>query len=165
MNDYYEDSYCGLFCGACEILNAHKRSLETGEEPVWDAFPEPIKNHIKPAKIECLGCKSDVVFEGCRKCQIRECARNYGVEFCSDCSNYPCGLVRNMKKGVDSLKKSLPHVRFIINNLEDITKEGKTAWLTAQNEYWKCENCSMRLTWYQEKCPECGLKVKLRYFD
>ncbi|MBN2362671.1 DUF3795 domain-containing protein [candidate division WOR-3 bacterium] len=163
MSVFYEDSYCGLFCGACEILLAYKRTSEEGRCFEWADFPEPIKNHISPARIECRGCKSDLVFEGCKKCKMRECAKNKQVQFCFECPDFPCTLLKEMKVAVDSLKVSLPHVRFIINNMMDIKRLGKDEWLKSQNEYWKCRKCGKRMGWYDEACRSCGEKIPRRY--
>jgi len=41
---------------------------------------------------DCDGCKTKTgrLFSGCKKCQIRKCAREKGVENCAHCSEYAC---------------------------------------------------------------------------
>lgn len=52
--------------------------------------------HKKP----CAGClDSDLGKpEHCRKCNIKDCARQKGVSYCYACSEYPCKRIRSLEK-------------------------------------------------------------------
>ncbi len=158
-NTFIEDSYCGLYCGACEILLAYKKAMEHNTVADWDNLPEEFSDHINKAEVKCLGCKTDTVFAGCRRCQIRSCAREKGVEYCIDCECYPCELINQMKVRLEAVKNILPHTSAIIGNLKDIQKMGRKDWLKYQKELWSCPTCSARLSWYQRKCTQCNQKA------
>ncbi len=49
------------------------------------------KHDIKPAQINCDGCKSaGMKFFHCENCEIRQCCISKGVEHCGACEDYIC---------------------------------------------------------------------------
>ena len=80
---YKFDSYCGLYCGACFIIQAYKQNRT-------DCIPEPWLESIQGKELDCYGCKSGKLYENCRGCKIRICAESKNVEFCNECPEYPC---------------------------------------------------------------------------
>ena len=161
MTEFRFDTYCGLYCGACDILQAYKKGIETGTSPQWRDLPLEIQNHPvipKNSEIKCHGCKTGTIFAGCSKCIIRKCAINKtGVETCLDCGNYPCWRLKltAIFKKLLKLETRLPHLKDIAPNLEIIRNNGMEFWLEEQNRKWQCPNCGKRLSWYQASCPEC----------
>jgi len=155
-NEIIEDSYCGLYCGACEILLAYKKAMELNKTAAWEDLPKEFSNHITEDEVKCLGCKTDTVFAGCQRCPIRSCAREKGVEYCIECEFYPCELINQMKEQLIRIKSILPHTSGIIGNLKEIRKMGRTAWLTYQKKLWSCPTCGTKYSWYNKKCKECN---------
>ncbi|MFO7660165.1 MAG: DUF3795 domain-containing protein [Candidatus Cloacimonadaceae bacterium] len=153
--DVLEDSYCGLYCGACEILIAYTKALELNRGVTWEDLPKEFSSYITEAEVKCLGCKTETVFEGCQRCPIRSCAREKGVEYCIDCEFYPCDLINQMLEQLIRIKSVLPHTSGIIGNLEEIKKMGRVAWLKHQKKLWSCPTCGSRFSWYQNKCTTC----------
>jgi len=151
------DGYCGLYCGGCDIYRLSEKARQTGVKTEWREMPERFRKVIKEADIVCHGCKSDTLFAGCKACPMITCAKKKGVENCGLCAKYPCfyfkimGLVVHWRK----LDKKLPHVKARKPNLEYIRKNGLDAFLSGQEQAWKCPGCGARLTWYLEKCS-CG---------
>jgi len=160
MKKFIEDSYCGLFCGACEIMLAYKKAKKAKTEAKWDELPKEFTDFIPKAEVKCYGCKTDDVFIGCKGCGIRDCAREKGVEFCFECNEYPCRLTNEMKKAVRKYKKIMPHATAIIGNLEDIRSKGKKVWLSEQKKLWSCPDCGERFGWYHKACSKCGRNIK-----
>jgi hypothetical protein len=82
MKESNYDSYCGLYCGACDILRCYEKGHESKFVSLWTELT--LKAFLKSQganysgdddlKLKCLGCKSDDVFIVCRSCKIRECA-------------------------------------------------------------------------------------------
>lgn len=138
---FQEDSYCGLFCGACPVLIANKEDTvqETAKE--WDMNPEDI---------QCHGCKSDTVSVYCRTCDIKECAENNQVEFCFQCAEYPCDRL------VAFRNDESPHHSVVLKNLETIQEKGTQEWLEQQKFRWSCLECGTAFTWYDTVCKKCG---------
>lgn len=162
MNGFRYDTYCGLYCGACDILLAYKKGVEQGKTPEWNDFPAQIQQHIPHGQIICHGCKSDTVFVGCSKCPIRKCARKHPeIETCLDCKKYPC-LIHKIAKWVirfQKLEQKLPHVKIKAHNLQTIRQKGMAAWLAEQQQIWVCLDCQTNFSWYQPQCKQCGKEI------
>ena len=142
------DGYCGIYCGACSVLVHGK----TGR---GDAFIEFCKGIPRQA-LKCEGCRSSVVYPGCRVCGIRTCAVGKGVEHCTDCSEFPCTQYSNWKKGA----RLLPHVHEAASSLEQIGEQGVQAWLAGQKQRWSCPGCGAPFSWYAASCGECGASLQ-----
>jgi hypothetical protein len=158
------DSYCGIYCGACDIRLAGEtgkksRLAEFWNEPTLLAFhkaqglPAPSGDALK---LRCDGCKSDEPFVNCRSCKLRACARGRNLEHCSACADFPCALYRGWRK-VGSV---LPHVELCSGNLQTIEAAGVERWLSEQEERWRCPECRARIGWYSERCATCGADVR-----
>ncbi len=72
------------------------------------------KLNLEPEKVECKGCRNiegdcqilkNYGFSG--KCKIYKCAASKNVEFCSDCSDFPCDLLHPLADGADRFPHNL----------------------------------------------------------
>ena len=138
------DSYCGLYCGACDTLiaNREKRAHELA------------KNRGRSLEdVTCNGCKTNIISVYCRKCELRKCAKDKEVEFCSECPEYPC------QKLMDFRHDKYSHHSVVIKNLDFIKNHGLDNWLREQKARWSCPGCGFNISWYDEKCGNCGSKV------
>ena len=161
ITTFRPDSYCGLYCGACDILNLHRVSLETGIPARWEDLPERFREHLQKAEVVCQGCKSEVLFEGCKRCAVRICASGKGVEACIECPEYPCPEVERRKGYVSSgLKDLLPHTKVIFRNMDVVKEKGIEYWIQDQEKRWACPQCGTSFTWYQETCKKCGRELE-----
>lgn len=153
--------YCGLYCGACDILRLYREGVETGRTPEWSDLPERLREHLpfKPSPIRCHGCKSDTVFAGCGHCPLRSCAlKRANVEICSDCEKYPCLRIRlvGLMMRLFSVMKKLPHQQTKEPNLARIRSVGVVQWLAEQEHQWRCPQCHSSFSWYRATCTSCG---------
>jgi hypothetical protein len=160
MEEFRYDTYCGLYCGACDIMAAFKRASERNESAKWDDIPLELRK-ITPAKktdaVICFGCKTDVVFAGCLKCPIRKCGKTkMRVETCFDCARFPCTRFRIYSLIRKLFMRRLPHLKSVYANRACIQGEGIQTWLSGQKEKWKCSYCKTDFTWYAKTCPSCG---------
>ena len=146
MEEFNYDSYCGNYCGACEILNAYRNNTRNEIADLWGATPEEIK---------CLGCKTETAFMRCNICEIRKCAIEKGVQHCVVCADFPCTIL----KSGESLVEKLPHLKAIPKNMKTIKEKGTDYWLKEQEKLWKCSNCGKSFTWYKDKCSGCGRDI------
>ncbi|MFX1388950.1 MAG: DUF3795 domain-containing protein [Promethearchaeota archaeon] len=137
------DSYCGLYCGACFIMNAYKQKRT-------DCLPKEWVSSLEDKEIKCYGCKSELVFENCQGCQIRKCAQSKDLEFCNDCSLFPCEKIKIFEK------MNLKHHNVAIRYFNTIKEAGVQEWLKQQKERWSCKNCGNSFSWYEENCTFCG---------
>ena len=137
------DSYCGLYCGACFVVRAERENLQK----------ELVKKYsnLKPEEVKCQGCKSEgYVFRGCQKCKIRQCAQEKKLEFCFECSEYPCEKIEHFKN------TGLAHTFVACHSLKDIQQKGLATWLKQQKVRWECPKCHKSFSWLEEKCSQCG---------
>jgi len=158
------DSYCGIFCEACDIQVAAKTGIKSKFATFWSeknielyqksqGYTYDTKDQFK---LKCSGCKSEEVFINCRICKIRECAISKGVEHCSNCKDYKCLLFINFEKG----KAILPHLAQAETNLNTIQSVGMEAWKMDQTKKWACPNCQTSFSWYATSCKNCGANLK-----
>lgn len=152
-------SWCGLYCGACEVYVAHGRARATGTEARWEDLPARYREKLpRKGPVVCEGCTSDTVYAGCAVCPIRKCARTMtGIQTCLDCLRYPCfrhSLVR-LAWWLARLERKLPHLQEVRRNQEEIRRRGLAGWLEDQDLLWRCPACGERFTWYQAHCG-CG---------
>ena len=140
------DSYCGLYCGACFIMNAYKQNRK-------EIIPEDWVSSLDDKEIKCYGCKGEYVFENCRGCRIRSCAESKGIEFCNTCPEFPCENIERFKSW------NLAHHKVALHSLEIIKEIGIKEWLKQQEERWLCSNCNHPYSWFEEKCVGCGSEL------
>jgi hypothetical protein len=128
------DSYCGLYCGACEVFNLYREGLEERVPANWEDLPQQLKNVIPPtSEISCTGCKTDLLSPGCQACVIRICASGKKVEACVICEEYPCQLVNERKQYItEHLQDVLPHIKTKFSQAERIKEVGYESWCEVQ---------------------------------
>lgn len=162
------DSYCGIYCGACDIRLAGETGRKSRFAAFWDEgtlrrFRQrqgtPITNP-EQLRLRCSGCKSDDVFVNCGACAMRACARERRVEHCSDCGEYPCATVVGFRKAA----ALLPHVAACAPNLRAIRTSGVARWIADQEARWRCPECLAPFSWYAEGCGSCGRDLRDRTF-
>jgi hypothetical protein len=160
MEGFKYDSYCGIYCGACDIMHAFKKAKERNETAKWEDIPPALRKNLPTPKtdaITCYGCKSDTVFVGCSKCIIRKCAKTkMQVETCFHCTRFPCMRFRIYSFIRKLMQRRLPHIKSVYANQACIQDKGIQAWLSKQEERWKCPKCMTAFTWYAKACPSCG---------
>lgn len=154
MEETRFDTYCGLYCGACEILNARteeqKQKVVRDWREMWTVSPE---------QVTCRGCKTEKPFLMCRNCRIKDCASEKGLEFCYQCPDYPCEHYRRSQDYI-SKYEHLQHWKTARQNLEFIRTHGVAAWLEEQKSVWSCPDCATHFSWYMERCPDCGRNLR-----
>jgi hypothetical protein len=137
------DGFCGLYCGACEVLRAEAGGRIEAMAKVFG---------MEPVAIHCAGCRSDDVFVNCSGCAIRACASGRGCEFCSDCGDFPCDESRRFALLGGRLP---PHFLATMRNLAEIREKGPEEWRRLQGEKWACPSCGLPFSWYADTCG-CG---------
>ncbi len=108
------------------------------------------KMNLPVEKIVCKGCREiegkcqvlkNYGFSG--NCKIYACVKEKGVEFCSDCSDFPCDLLHPLAHGADKFPHNLK-----VYNLCMIKKMGLEEW--AKNK--------SKISWdryYEDKLDTC----------
>ena len=129
------DSPCGIYCGACELGNgtvkdlAHKLQELIARYDIaeWAEYAG-LENYEVFAKglgwftqCDCPGCRAG---GGWPDCPMRRCAKEKGIEFCYECSDFPCEELLKFDKGAGVC---------VVNNRR-IQEIGLESWLREQEE-------------------------------
>lgn len=139
--DFRYDTFCGLYCGACDVFIANMNSKVEALAQAWKMDLNQLK---------CHGCKSTVNAIYCMDCDIKKCAQNRDIEYCFQCEEYPCSRL------VAFRNDEHPHHSIVLQNLGFIQSQGSARWLEKQKERWSCPNCGTGFSWYAKTCEICG---------
>ena len=137
-------SACGLYCGACGIYmatqeNDSERILQyavvlnqTFEETLCDGCG---------AKRKSLHCS--------RMCIFINCKQQKGVDFCSECEEFPC-------KALHEFTSKMPHRIEVIESQTRMKEIGIKNWLFEMKEHFSCAQCKTINSAYHLACRKCG---------
>lgn len=142
--EFRYDTYCGLYCGACEVLIANKNGEVEKLAKAWN---------MKTKELRCHGCKTETTASFCATCDVKKCAENKKVDFCFQCNEYPCARLVEFKND------KYPHHSVVLKNLDSIREKGINKWLEEQETRWSCPGCGMKFSWYDKVCKKCGEKL------
>ena len=122
---------CGINCAACF---AHLRKNKT-----------------------CPGCRGqeDSQPPYCRRCNIRNCAVSRAIQFCFECSAFPCTII----KRIDKRYRLRYQVNLIQNGLQ-IKTLGVETFLDEEKKKWACPQCGGVICMHDRICSVCGLEMK-----
>ena len=134
---------CGLFCPSCIIYIAQRESPEKRKQ-----IAENFK--IPPEMLKCDGCRAETRFYYCEhNCKMVPCAQEKGVDFCGECDEYPCEIIK-------TFQAEMPH-RLELWAAQDRIKEvGFETWFDEMLEHYSCPECNTINTAYHPACRECG---------
>lgn len=104
-------------------------------------------------KAPCPGCLASSRGKPahCRRCAIKDCAREKGLASCYACAEYPCTRLKTLEK---SYQKRY-HASLLANG-RFVQKEGLTAFMARQKEKYTCPVCGGVLSLHDAACSECG---------
>lgn len=127
-------------------------------------------SHIAPCGINCTLCMAYLrkrnKCNGCRatntwnpktrvECKIKNCSSLNIADrnFCYECEQYPCKILKNMDSRYKKYKVSL------IENLENIREAGLEIFQKADNKKWKCAICGGVICMHKGVCNDCGKEI------
>lgn len=87
-------AYCGINCETCKLYQASKFKSNKLLYKLAEEWGNLYNRTFELEKLKCFGCKSDVVFELCNKCQIKLCNIERRIKTCTECSEYPCERIQ-----------------------------------------------------------------------
>lgn len=132
---------CGLYCGVCGILIAHRDGNDKFKErlaPIYGCTPE---------EIACRGCRSDEVFKFCRSCPIKQCNLLNQYEGCHQCREFPCPLIDAfpIPVGKKVILRAIPQWREL----------GTEAWVEQEENRYRCPHCGTAAFRGAKRCRNC----------
>lgn len=141
---------CGLFCPACHLY------IGTIEDP--ERLKKLAKSFQIPAEeFECNGCRSEKRSIFCRTYyKISECAIEKDVNFCIECTEYPC---MEFKESQDQM----PHRIELRECQKRIGEVGYEKWYEEMVEHYSCPKCHTINSAYDISCRKCGNTPSCNY--
>lgn len=109
--------------------------------------------HKKP----CAGClNSDKGKpEHCRKCRIKACAMEKGVQYCFECAAYPCKPVKSLEKSYNTRYQAS-----LTENSRRVKESGLEAFMAQQKQLFTCPDCGGVISLHDAECSACGQKLE-----
>ncbi len=140
---------CGLCCGVCSWF------ISTTEDP------EKLKRlaarqNWSEEESKCYGCRSGKRLPYCGNCTMSACAAERGIDFCSECEEYPC-------EDLKLFQSAMPHRIELWDNLLRIKSVGYTQWLKELRKNYACPQCQTLNSTYDLKCRKCGEEPSCNY--
>lgn len=77
------------------------------------------------------------------------CAAEKGIDFCSECEEYPCDDLRRFQA-------AMPHRIELFANLDRIRAVGYKQWLEEVRQNYACPQCKTLNSAYDLQCRRCG---------
>lgn len=132
---------CGLFCSACSLY------IGSTEEPQrLEQMAQRTGHSVQ--ELTCTGCRSKQVSFFCKTCSFVKCAAEKGIEFCSQCPDYPCEDLREFQA-------QMPHRLDLWRSLDQIRDEGWQAWWRDAAQRHACPDCGSINSAYDLACRHC----------
>jgi hypothetical protein len=153
--DYSEESdkklaaVCGLYCEACSWFIATNEDRERLKRLANQL-------HFSEEESKCYGCRSDKRLPYCEKCMMSACAKERGIDFCSECDEYPCDELKRFQS-------AMPHRIELWVNLDRIKSVGHKQWLKEIRGSYTCPQCQTINSTYDLKCRKCGEEPSCNY--
>jgi hypothetical protein len=138
---------CGLYCGVCTIMMAHRDNNQKLKERLASAYG------VSPEEICCEGCLSSQVFPYCNTCAIKSCTRDKGYEGCHQCSEFPCDHIDNFPFPVGR--------KVILRAIPQWRELGTEKWVEAEEKRYQCPHCGEKLFRGAKRCRNCQEAVNL----
>ncbi len=115
-------------------------------------------SYLKNTK-PCPGCRivNNNKPQHCRKCRIKDCAEEKNLYYCSECSDYPCVLIKRLDKSYRTR-----YNESLINILKIIREKGIDYYLDYEKKRLECPECGGILNIHHKKCSQCGKIFSVR---
>jgi hypothetical protein len=152
---------CGLYCGVCAILIAHRDGNQKLKEKLVRLYQGgtpgkgtlPGSENLTPDDIRCQGCLSDDRFMHCEQCEIRACVQEKGYEGCHQCDQFPCRYIDEfpMAVGKKVILRAVPYRR----------QHGTEKWVRDEEARYHCPHCGNQVFRGVMRCNQCKAELDL----
>jgi hypothetical protein len=150
-------SYCGLSCATCAISQAHTRSDENLRKLALAIYRKTLANSsvktLELDDIKCEGCRSEFRFTFCQACEIRECCREKGYDYCFECDVFPCQKI-----------DEFPVSRARTGMLEagaNCKEMGPETWQKKIKDQFTCKECGTLMFRGASRCRNCKASLDI----
>lgn len=142
---------CGLFCPSCAIFIASNEDPERLERQAESL-------HLTVEETRCEGCRSQKRNANCNKCFMLKCSTEQGIDFCSECNDYPC-------KELKDFQSVMPHRIELWKHLDRIKEVGFETFYAESLENYKCPECETLNSGWDLSCRKCGNTPSCKYVE
>ncbi len=111
-------AYCGLTCNTCLIYLATRQENEEEQLKMRAEIVQLCNEHYGLKYevediINCDGCRTESgrLFSACKKCPIRKCAKQKGIDNCAHCPEYACVQLEALFRTEPTARKRLDEIR------------------------------------------------------
>lgn len=87
----------------------------------------------------------------CRKCKIKNCVNEKEINFCYECSEYPCKILKRLDKSYQMRYKES-----LVKKMSIIETMGMDYYLEKERERLKCSECGHELNLHDKICHMCS---------
>ena len=149
MNESQLIAPCGVYCGVCPQMVAHRNDDDRLKGKLAAMYG------LKPDDIVCEGCNSSNPFVFCTSCAIKSCVQEKDIESCAECEGFPCQTIDSfpVAKFVEKIKWDVRYRR----------EEGKDAWIKKTLDMNTCPECETLNHWVAKSCIRCRTQLPERY--
>jgi len=127
-------SICGLNCAVCDIHLAG-RGHEKIRDEIVEWFRKQRNQTIDPEKIKCEGCRGPPDAHWSADCKMLQCARKRGIQYCFECSEFPCTLLNEFSAD------GVAHHKRTVENMKKMKEVGIETWIEDQKRKGQCSFC------------------------
>ncbi|PKN86069.1 MAG: hypothetical protein CVU51_07775 [Deltaproteobacteria bacterium HGW-Deltaproteobacteria-1] len=112
---------CGIDCFNCELYY-------TNIDSFFEKMPEAKKagfasRGMTKEKLLCKGCRTSGCTMIVGKCETLECVKSKNLDFCFECSDFPCSKLQPLAEGAEIYPHNLK-----VYNLITIKNKGLEKW-------------------------------------
>jgi hypothetical protein len=100
-------AYCGILCDECLAYKATATNNDELRKKTAAKWSKMSNSDIKPAQINCLGCRSETHFNFCDVCEVRACNQEKKLSNCGECASFPCSKEQAILEQVPGAKERL----------------------------------------------------------
>lgn len=104
-------------------------------------------------KKPCGGCRACETGkpERCRRCKIKDCAGEKGLDACFFCIEYPCKQIKSLDRSYRGRYRAS-----LIENGLFVKENGLAAFMEQQKQKYTCLLCGGVISLHDAVCSECG---------
>ena len=151
MKNHERFAYCGLYCPSCLVYIASQ------EDP---ASLQVIADRMNKTMEEtrCNGCRSEKLCSYCLTCDLKPCAISKGIDFCSQCVEYPCSKL-------ESFQGKMPHRAELFESLDYAKNHSVEKWEEKMIQDYSCQKCGKINAPYFINCKRCNTFPGNRFIE
>jgi len=105
----------------------------------------------KKRKHACVGCRNRASLCAFIKKKCKRLANKEPIEFCFECSDFPCELMKRIEKTYTQR-----YGLSLIGSLNYIKEKGMDAFLEDEKERWTCPICGGIICVHTKRCYNCS---------